>query len=125
MSKRKEQDKKEQDKRKQHRHTLALDAEVHFREQGVKGMFRCHTRNIGLGGVFLSTKRAPIQGKTRIELVFFARTHLTPLRHRLRARVVRTANDGVALGFPELDADQQQAFRRFLLRAKVAARHRH
>ncbi len=112
----------QRDKRRTHRHTLSLDTEVHFREQSVKGMFRCRTRDVGLMGAFLPSENMPITPKTDIELVFYARTRGQPRRYSLQAKVVRTANDGAALVFCPENKGQREEFRRFLLRAKVASR---
>lgn len=108
------------DKRVDHRHTLALDAEVHFREQALKGMFRCSTSNIGLAGAFFSAKNLPITQKTEIDVVFFARAKAE--KFRLCAKLVRTQDDGAAVIFCPSDKEQTQDFRRFLFKAKVAAR---
>jgi PilZ domain len=111
-----------EDKRLDHRHTLALDTEVHFSEPHVNGMFRCRTSNIGLSGAFLPSEKMPITSKTDIELVFHARTQPTPKQYAISAKVVRSAKDGAALAFCPRDEQQVQDFRRFLFEAKVAAR---
>ena len=111
------------EKRVDHRHTLALDTEVHYMEQNVEGMFRCRTTNIGLQGVFLPSKALPIDSTMDVELVFMARSDSTPGQYRLQAQVVRTTDKGAGLVFSKLDSEQQQDFRRFLFKAKVAARH--
>lgn len=111
------------EQRQTHRHTLALDTEVHFREQYVKGMFRCRTSNIGLGGVFLPSESMPIDNKTDIELVFNARCESSPTQYSINAKVVRNTVDGAALVFCPVDEQQLQSFRHFLLKAKVASRH--
>jgi len=59
-----------------------------------------------------------------VELVFVANSHSTPKRYRLKAQVVRSSDNGAGLVFPKLNKAQQQEFRRFIFRAKVAARHR-
>jgi len=96
---------------------------VHFREQFVEGMFRCRTRNVGLGGVFLPSDKIPIVEKTDIELVFLVHSQPLLQQHRVPAKVVRTSSDGAALSFFDLSDEQRTELRRFLLRAKVAARH--
>ena len=111
---------KNTEQRTDHRHTLALDAVVHFREQYVEGMFRCQTSNIGLHGVFLSSHDIPINDKTDVELVLLANIRYEPKQHRLKAKVVRASSDGAALSFSGLDDLQIRDFRRFLLKAKVA-----
>lgn len=110
------------DKRVAHRHTLALDTEVHFHEPFVKGVFRCRTSNIGLQGAFLPAENMPITSKTDVELVFYARTRSKPKHYCINAKVVRTAADGAALVFCPDDEKQVQDFRRFLFKAKVASR---
>ena len=112
------------EKRVDFRHTLALDTEVHFHEQNIAGMFRCRTKNIGLNGTYIPSKAMVINSDMDVELVFVANSHSTPRQYRLKAQVVRSSDSGAGLVFPKLDNDQQQEFRRFLFRAKVAARHR-
>lgn len=111
------------EKRGDFRHTLALETEVHFHEQDIAGMFRCRTKNIGLNGAYIPSKAMPINSDMDVELVFVARSHVTPKRYRLKAQVVRSTDHGAGLVFPKLSGDEQQDFRRFLFRAKVAARH--
>lgn len=113
----------EREKRGDFRHTLALETEVHFHERNIAGMFRCRTINIGLNGAYLPTKAMPISPNMDVELVFVAHSSATPQRYRLKAQVVRSTDNGAGLVFSNLDGDQQQDFRRFLFRAKVAARH--
>ena len=113
---------KRSEKRGDFRHTLALETEVHFHEQNIAGMFRCRTKNIGLNGAYLPSKAMPISSDMDVELVFVAHSHTTPKRYRLKAQVVRSSDNGAGLVFPKLNSDQQQDFRRFLFRAKVAAR---
>lgn len=111
-----------EDKRLTGRHTMALDTEVHFQEQYVKGMFRCRTGNIGSSGVFLPSEKMPIISKTDIELVFYAHSRFGSEQYRINARVVRTSADGAALVFCLDDDDEEKLrdFRRFLREAKVA-----
>ena len=120
--------KSQHDKRSDFRHTLELDTEIHFREQALKGMFRCCTSNIGLQGAFFSAKNLPITDKTEIDLVFSARTKSSartkPIvnEYRLPAKLVRIQGDGAAVVFCTSDEGERQDFRRFLFKAKVAAR---
>jgi hypothetical protein len=105
-----------------HRHTLALDTEVHFCEQFVKGMFRCRTGNIGLHGAFLPSKDIPLTRKTNVELIFHAHARSKPKHYCMNAKVVRASEEGAALVFCPDNDKQVQDFRRFLLKAKVANR---
>jgi hypothetical protein len=110
------------DKRLTHRHTLALETDVHFHEPSVNGMFRCHTSNIGLNGVFLPSKNMPITRKTDIELVFHVSNSVKSNEYSIGAKVVRIETDGAALVFCPEDEQEIQDLRRFLLRAKIANR---
>ncbi|NOX75428.1 MAG: PilZ domain-containing protein [Gammaproteobacteria bacterium] len=107
------------EKRSEYRYTLALDTEVHFREQFVEGMFRCRTRDIGLGGIFLPSDALPIVKKTDIELLFLVQSQPLLQPHRVRAEVVRINGEGAALSFSGLTDAQRKKLRRFLLRAKI------
>ena len=111
------------DLRSEHRHTLALDTEIHFQDQCVNGMFRCRTSNIGLRGAFVPSEHMPLSGKSEVEVVFRAPTQPSQKCYRLSAKVVRRSSNGAALSFCPIDDEQQQNFRRFLLQAKIAARH--
>ncbi len=112
-----------QDQRKAYRHTLALDTEVHCHESSLLGMFRCRTENIGMGGAFLAAGELLLEKAADVELVFHVPATPTPKEYRIQAQVVRTSAAGAGLSFPPLDRERQRQFRRFLLEAKVAARH--
>jgi len=112
-----------QDQRKAYRHTLVLDTEVHCHESSLQGMFRCRTENIGMGGVFLPASELLLEKAVDVELVFHVPTSPTGMEYRIQAQVVRTSDAGAGLSFPALDRERQRQFRRFLLEAKVAARH--
>jgi len=115
------------DKRKAHRHTLTLETEVHFVEQEVLGMFRCHTQNIGLNGAFLPSGVLPVESSMLVEVVFKSVINPRVARHhreyRLQAQVVHSSEVGAGLEFKMLDREHMKDFRRFLFKAKVAARH--
>ena len=112
------------EKRVDFRHTLAMETEVHFHEQYIAGMFRCRCKNIGLNDVYLPSKAMSIRSEMDVELVFVANSHTTPNECRAKAQVVRSSDNGEGLVFPTLDKNQQNDIRRFLFRAKVAARRR-
>jgi hypothetical protein len=116
------EEKRQQDKRSDHRHTLALDTEIHFNELSLNGMFRCRTSNIGLQGAFIPAKNLPITTNTEIDLVFHARTRPVPKHYRLSAKLVRLEDKGAAMVFCSSSKEQLRDFRRFLFKAKVAAR---
>lgn len=112
-----------QDQRKTYRHTLALDTEVHCHESSLQAMFRCRTENIGMGGAFLPASELLLEKAVDVELVFHIPATPAPKEYRIQAQVVRTSDAGAGLSFSPLDRERLQQFRRFLLEAKVAARH--
>ena len=115
------------EKRKAHRHTLTLETEVHFVEQDVLGMFRCHTQNIGVNGAFLPSGVLPVESRMFVEVVFKSvinpRVHRHHREYRLQAQVIYHSDIGAGLEFKMLDREHVKDFRRFLYKAKVAARH--
>lgn len=64
-----------------------------------------HTRDIGLGGVFVEMlkENKPTQ-KTSVELTFKLGSGMNLTKHRINARVVRIAEDGVGMMFRDFDA---------------------
>lgn len=111
------------DKRDDYRHSLALDTEVHFEELSIRAMFRCRTKNIGLQGVFLPSNSLPVYNRMNVELVIIAPAESEVGNYCISASVVHSSDMGAGLVFSGLDDQQRREFRRFLLRAKVAARH--
>ncbi len=112
-----------QDQRKAYRHTLVLDTEVHCHESSQQAMFRCRTENIGMGGVFLPASGMLLEKAVDVELVLHFPATPMPIEYRIQAQVVRTSDAGAGLRFSPLNREHQRQFRRFLLEAKVAARH--
>lgn len=111
-----------------HRHTLALDTEVYIVGQDVEGVLQCRTQNIGLSGAFLTSKAIPVKSSRHVEVVFKSKAKVklhkkNHRQYRLQAQVVHTSDQGTGLAFKMVDQEQQQDFRRFLFKAKVAARH--
>jgi|GEM_PF-6516697 len=110
------------ERRSEHRHPLRLGVEVRFAEGGAKGMLRCHSGNVGLGGIYLAAGDLPLETDLQVELVLstLANGADCPL---LPARVLRSDGDGCALSFSPLDAERERGLRRFLLLVKTAQRH--
>ena len=107
------------EKRADHRHTLQLESEIHFRERALKGMFRCSTSNVGLRGAFFMAENLPIVHQNEIDVVFHAKSE--PEHYRVCAKLVRLQEGGGAVVFCHASEDHKTEFRRFLFKAKVAA----
>jgi len=112
------------EKRTGHRHTLTLDAEVHFSEHDIEGMFRCRTQNIGLNGAFIPSSAIPIETSMKVKVILYgkASASMNPGKYQVSAQVAHITDKGAGLIFSKLDNEQLQNFRRFLFKAKVAAR---
>lgn len=65
----------------------------------------CRTRDIGLGGVFVEVPGATyLAAETPVELIFKLGAGEVLTKHRINARVVRVAADGVGMMFRDFDA---------------------
>jgi len=63
------------------------------------------TRDIGLGGVFVEIpQEVALTKETPVELTFKLGSGTNLARHRINARVVRVAADGVGMMFRDFDA---------------------
>ncbi len=83
------------------RRELRLDVDV-FRD-GEK-LCSCQSRDVGLGGAFLDLDpNHPVGQDDNVDLVFHLATGEGPVKHSLRARIVRITEDGIGLKFHEFD----------------------
>lgn len=80
---------------------IELDVDL-IRESG-SGHEAFKTRDIGLGGVFLEGGGAYPEKNTNVELNFILTTDEGDMKHRIKARVVRIADDGIGLMFRDFD----------------------
>jgi hypothetical protein len=64
----------------------------------------CTTRDIGLGGVFVNVGRRALPEGQNVELTFRLPTSTPVEECRLRAKVVRAADEGAGLIFRDFDA---------------------
>jgi c-di-GMP-binding flagellar brake protein YcgR len=76
----------------------------------------CRTRDIGLGGVFVELPdQVNISSDTSVELTFKLGTPPDLTKHRINARVVRVAGDGVGMMFRDFDAIAFRSLQEVLL----------
>lgn len=73
-----------------------------FYKGGEVGMRKA--RDIGLGGVFLEAAELPLPLEAHVELIFMLRSAGKPIKHKIRAKVVRATADGVGFMFRDFDA---------------------
>ena len=83
------------------RRELRLDVDVFRNGQKICS---CQSRDVGLGGAFLDMEQAEsVAQDDNLELVVHLLSGQTPIKHSLRARVVRVTDQGVGLKFHEFD----------------------
>ena len=80
---------------------VSLDVEVIC--QG-KGAAACKALDIGLGGVFLEMGRDEVLPDSNVELMFLLGASSQRIKHKIKARVVRTSAQGMGLMFRDFDA---------------------
>jgi len=89
------------EKRWSDRRELRLDVDVIRQGETV---FTCLSRDVGLGGAFIMlSARDRVDKDAEVELTFHLIVTQEKIKHTLRARVVRVADDGVGLKFHEFD----------------------
>ncbi|MBI2778293.1 MAG: PilZ domain-containing protein [Gammaproteobacteria bacterium] len=80
---------------------IYLDVGLFF--QG-KEISVCKTRDIGLGGVFLESAQPLLPKEAQVELIFMLGSGAQRIKHKIRAKVARLAEEGMGLVFRDFDA---------------------
>ncbi|NOY62792.1 MAG: PilZ domain-containing protein [Gammaproteobacteria bacterium] len=80
-----------------------------------------HTHDIGLGGAFLQMDSKVLNNNDMVELTFSLSNNEQMTRHKIGARVVRTANGGVGFMFRDFDANAFRSLQEVLHFAHNAA----
>jgi hypothetical protein len=77
------------------------------------------TRDVGLGGVFIEIAgNQPVLGSD-IDIFFLLQQAGNPARYRLRARVVRKADDGIGVMFRDFDTHAFRTLQEVMRQAPV------
>ncbi len=92
------------------RRPIALPVEVF--EHGSL-LASCNSRDIGLGGVFLSLADNELSKDQEVEL-FFSLGEGNPTRYKLNAKVVRAADAGAGLLFKDFDTNAFRALQEIM-----------
>jgi len=74
----------------------------------------CSTRDIGMGGVFLEMGSILPPVDTMVELIFKVGATDKRTKHKIKAKVVRVAYDGIGLMFRDFDAGTFRALQEVL-----------
>lgn len=68
------------------------------------GMAACKALDIGLGGVFLKINPDEILPDSNVELFFLLGEGESRIKHKIKAKIVRTTMHGLGLMFRDFDA---------------------
>lgn len=90
---------------------VKLNVDVAYDDKEVED---CVTRDIGMGGVFLEMAQLVPATDTMVELTFKVGPTDRRTRHKLKAKVVRAASDGIGLMFRDFDAGSFRALQEVL-----------
>ncbi len=104
------------DQRWSKRHRLELPVEV---VGGTTRLSDCHSRDIGLGGAFVSCRSDALSGREgeEVELIFHLGRGAQSRQHRLRARIVRCETQGAGFAFSDFDTAAFRALQQILHQA--------
>lgn len=73
-----------------------------------------HTRDISLNGIFVVTKDR-LEVDTICDLTIALNSHVTSLNLRLKAKIVRHSDDGMAVHFEEMELETYQHLKNIVL----------
>ena len=110
--------------RSQHRHTLALHMEVYRGSKEKTPIFKCRSRNIGLGGAMIRNRGLRVRKGSRLLLLLKATCRSGKKEIPVSAIVVWKTPSAIGLKFSPAKESEKQAFKRFLFEAKVAVHSR-
>lgn len=110
--------------RSQHRHTLSLHMEVFRGTKEKSPIFKCRSRNIGLGGVMIRNRGLRVRKGSKLLLLLKATCRSGKKEIPVNATVVWKTPSAIGLEFSPVKESEKQAFKRFLFEAKVAVHSR-
>ena len=97
-----------------------LDVDLLIKGKEVGG---CRTRDIGMGGAFVEVNSAFQADKAIVELIFKLGSGKHLSRHKIKAIIVRVAEDGVGLMFRDFDASAFRSLQEILQYAQSHTMH--
>ena len=110
--------------RSQDRHTLSLHMEVFRGAKGNEPIFKCRTRNIGLGGVMIRNRGLRLRKGSKLKLLLKATCRSGKKELPVYATVVWKTPDAIGMQFSPASKSERKDFKRFLFEAKVATHSR-
>ncbi|WP_455217200.1 PilZ domain-containing protein [Kaarinaea lacus] len=106
------------------RHTLSLHMEVFQSARAKEPLFKCRTRNIGLGGVMIRNRGLRVRKGSSLTLLLKATCRSGKKQILVNAKVVWKTPTAIGLQFSPVNESDQKNFKRFLFEAKVATHSR-
>jgi len=101
------------------RRSLELNVEVI--EQGIT-LAKSRTRDLGLGGVFVEWQGYPLEENAVVDLLFcLDDIEGRASKHRLHAKVIRVAEDGLGMSFQDFDTSAFRALQALINQSEIAA----
>jgi len=97
-----------------------LDVDLLIKGKEVGG---CRTRDIGMGGAFVEVNKDFQAEKAIVELIFKLGSGNHFSKHKIKAIIVRVANDGVGLMFRDFDASAFRSLQEILQYAQSHTMH--
>ena len=110
--------------RSQHRHTLSLHMEVYRGSKEKEPIFKCRSRNIGLGGASIRNRGLRVRKGSKLTLLLKASCRSGKKQFPVNAIVVWKTPSAIGLQFSPANESEKKAFKRFLFEAKVAVHSR-
>jgi hypothetical protein len=108
-------------KREDYRHTLSLHMEVYRGGKSAEPIFKCRTRNLGLGGAMIRNRGFKLRKGARLKLLLKASCRSVRKQYAIDAKVVWKTPSAIGVQFfPEKGAEARE-FRKFLFEAKVSS----
>ncbi|HEY4732332.1 MAG TPA: PilZ domain-containing protein [Gammaproteobacteria bacterium] len=97
-----------------------LDVDLLVKGKEIGG---CRTRDIGMGGAFVEVSKDLQIEKAIVELIFKLGSSNQISRHKIKAMIVRVAQDGVGLMFRDFDASAFRSLQEILQYAQSHTMH--
>ena len=107
--------------RSQDRHTLSLHMEVYKKAADKEPLFKCRTRNIGIGGTMIRNRDLSIRKGSRLKLLLKAECRSVRKQFEMDAKVIWKTPEAIGLEFCPIQLSNSQQFRRLLFEAKVGS----
>jgi hypothetical protein len=108
-------------KRDDYRHTLSLHMEVYRGTKTTDPIFKCRTRNLGLGGAMIRNRGYKLRKGSRLKLLLKASCRSVRKQYAIEGKVVWKTPSAIGVQFFPEKGGELREFRKFLFEAKVSS----